>query len=82
MVGSEIFNYFYPNHVIIVYDYVDDNFSMIRNMFLKIFYEISNNKGKYEKVIIGKNIVNDNCDFVLVPKKVKKKVKTDSLMVI
>lgn len=54
----------------------------VRNMFLRIFYEISNNKGKYEKVIIGKNIVNDNHDFILVPKKVKKKVKTDSLMVI
>ncbi len=56
--------------------------SPIRNMFLRIFYEINNNKGKYDKVILGKNIVNDNCDFVLVPKKVKKKVKTDSLMLI
>ena len=54
--------------------------SPIRSMFLKIFYEINNNKGKYEKVIIGKNIVNDNKDFILVPKKVKKKVKTDNLM--
>jgi len=56
--------------------------SPIRNMFLKIFYEISNNKGKYSKVILGKNIVNDNSDFILVPKKIKKKTKTDSLMVI
>ena len=52
--------------------------SPIRNMFLKIFYEINNNKGKYEKVILGKNIVNDNRDFILIPKKVKRKVKTDN----
>lgn len=56
--------------------------SPIRNMFLKIFYEINNNKGKYEKVILGPNIVNDNNDFILVPKKVKTKTKTDSLMII
>ena len=56
--------------------------SPIRNMFLKIFYEINNNKGKYDKVILGKNIVNDNRDFTLVPKKVKKKVKIESLMII
>ena len=56
--------------------------SPIRNMFLKIFYEINNNKGKYSKVILGKNIVNDNSDFILVPKKVKKKIKTDSLITI
>jgi len=56
--------------------------SPIRNMFLKIFYEVSNNKGKYNKVILGQNIINDNRDFILVPKKVKKKVKTDSLMII
>ena len=49
--------------------------SPIRNMFLRIFYEINNNKGKYEKVILGNNIVNDNRDFILIPKKVKKKVK-------
>ena len=51
----------------------------IRNMFIKIFYEVGNNKDKYEKVILRSNIVNDNSDFILVPKKVKKKVKTDSM---
>ena len=56
--------------------------SPIRNMFLKIFYEINNNKDKYEKVILGKNIVNDNSDFILVPKKVKKKIKTDNSLTI
>lgn len=46
-----------------------------RNIFLKIFYEVANNPEKYEGVIIGKNIINDNNDFELVPKKVKRKIK-------
>ena len=41
---------------IIVYDYVDDNFSMIRNMFLK-------RKKAYEKV--GYEIIEDNCQMSL-----------------
>ena len=50
-----------------------------RNIFLKVFYEIANNPEKYESVIIGKNIINDNNDFELIPKKVKKKVKKTEL---
>lgn len=41
---------------IIVYDYVDDNFSMIRNMFLK-------RKKAYEKV--GYEIIENNCQMSL-----------------
>ena len=41
---------------IVVYDYVDDNFSMIRNMFLK-------RKKAYEKV--GYEIIEDNCQISL-----------------
>ncbi len=41
---------------IIVYDYVDDNFSMIRNMFLK-------RKKAYEKV--GYEVVENNCQLSL-----------------
>ncbi len=41
---------------IIVYDYVDDNFSMIRNMFLR-------RKKAYEKV--GYEIVENNCQMTL-----------------
>ena len=50
-----------------------------RNIFLKVFYEIANNPEKYESVVIGKNIINDNNDFELIPKKVKKKVKKAEL---
>lgn len=49
--------------------------SPTRNAFLRIFYEIGNNPEKYDSVIVGKNIVSDNNDFELVPKKVKKRVK-------
>ena len=48
-----------------------------RNVFLKIFYEIGNNPGKYNKVIIGNNIVKDNSDFELKTKKVKKRIKAE-----
>lgn len=48
-----------------------------RNVFLKIFYEIGNNPGKYNKVIIGNNIVKDNSDFELKSKKVKKRIKAE-----
>ncbi len=58
--------------------------SPIRNIFIKIFFDIANNPGKYEKLIIGKNIVKDNRDYELVPKKVKKRTKSknESLMII
>ena len=51
--------------------------SPTRNIFLKIIYEIANNPGKYESVIIGTNIMEDNNDFELIPKQVKRKIKTD-----
>ena len=44
--------------------------------FLKIFYEIGNSPETYGQIIIGKNIVNDNNDFILVPKSAKKRVLT------
>lgn len=49
----------------------------INNLFQDIFYEVANNIGKYEKVIIGSNIINNQRDFTLVEKKekVKKRVK-------
>ena len=47
----------------------------IKEMFMHIFYEIDNNPNKYEKIIIGKNILNDNRDYTLIPKKVKTKTR-------
>ena len=47
----------------------------IKQMFMHIFYEIDNNPDKYEKIIIGKNILNDNRDYTLIPKKVKTKTR-------
>ena len=41
---------------ILIYDYVDDNFSMIRNMFLK-------RKKAYEKV--GYEIIEDNYQMTI-----------------
>lgn len=46
------------------------------NMFLKIFKEIANNPGKYNKLVIGNNIMNDSTDYELVSKPVKKKTRT------
>lgn len=48
------------------------------NMFLRIFREIGNNPNKYNKLIIGDNIVDDPNDFKLVSVKTKKKTKTIS----
>ena len=50
----------------------------INNLFQEIFYEVANDVGKYEKVIIGPNIINNKRDFTLVEKKqqIKKRVKT------
>ena len=50
--------------------------SPVVKMFDKIYYEIDNNPDKYDKIIIGKNIVEDNTDFVLVPKKAKTRTRT------
>lgn len=49
----------------------------INNIFQEIFYEVGNNPNKYKSVIIGKNIINDNKDFQLVPRRnyTKKRVK-------
>ena len=48
------------------------------NMFLRVFREIGNNPNKYNKLIIGDNIVDDPNDFKLVSVKTKKKTKTIS----
>ena len=49
--------------------------STITNIFLHIFYEIANYPNKYSGIIIGKNIINDNHDFELIPKQTKKRIK-------
>ena len=49
--------------------------STISNIFLKIFYEIANNQGKYKEVVIGENILNDTTDFKLIPKEIKRRTK-------
>jgi hypothetical protein len=46
------------------------------NIFLKIFEDLGNNPDKYERIILGENILEDNADYKLVPKKVKKLTKT------
>ena len=38
----------------------------ITNLTLDIFYEIASEKNKYQKVIIGKNIINDPKDYLLI----------------
>ena len=45
----------------------------INNMFQEIFYEVGNNPGKYNKVTIGKNIIEDPFDFVLTNRISKKR---------
>lgn len=48
------------------------------NMFLKVFKEIGNNPNKYNKLIIGENIIDNPNDFELltIKKKTKKKINT------
>ena len=48
------------------------------NMFLKVFKEIGNNPNKYNKLIIGGNIIDNPNDFELLTtkKKTKKKINT------
>ena len=48
----------------------------VMNIFLKIFEDLGNNPDKYGKIVLGDNILKDNTDYKLVPKKVKKRVKT------
>ena len=50
----------------------------INTMFQEIFYEVANNPGKYQQVIVGHDIVSNNHDFTLIekPQKVKKRMKT------
>ncbi len=48
----------------------------VMNIFLKIFEDLGNNPDKYERIILGENILEDNADYKLVPKKVKKLTKT------
>ena len=50
--------------------------STVTKIFLKIFREIANNPNKYEKVIVGKNIIEDNSDFKLIIKEAKTKKLT------
>ena len=47
----------------------------INNIFEEIFYQIGNNPALYEKVIIGKNIIENPYDFELVERRTKKRVK-------
>lgn len=47
----------------------------INNMFQEIFYEVGNNQGLYDKVIIGKNIINDPFNFELIEKRTKKRIR-------
>ena len=49
--------------------------STINNVFQKVFYEVGNNPGIYEKVIFGKNIINDPLDFELVNARTKKRIR-------
>lgn len=53
----------------------------IRRIFTKVFYELDNNPGKYDKIIFGSNVLNDSHDFELVPKKVKIKTKKQEAIV-
>ena len=56
-------------------------FGPTRNIFLKVFYEINNNPGKYSKIVFGDNIMNDYNDFKLIPKKVKTRTKKQEAVV-
>lgn len=46
----------------------------LNNIFQEIFYEVGNNQGIYQSVIIGPNIINDNKDFILNKNKTKKRI--------
>ena len=48
----------------------------VMNIFLKIFEELGNNPDKYERIVLGDNILKDNTDYKLIPKKVKRRTKT------
>ena len=50
--------------------------NVVMNTFLKIFRKIGDNPDSYSKIIIGKNIINDNNDYELITRYVKKKCKT------
>ena len=39
--------------------------STVNNIFLEIFYQVANNQGKYDEIVIGNNILKDNHDFKL-----------------
>ena len=47
----------------------------INNMFQEIFYEVGNNPELYDKVVIGKNIIEDPFDFTLIERETKKRVR-------
>ena len=52
--------------------------SSLMGLFIRIFKEVGNNPGKYNKLIIGNNLINDPSDYKLVnqtKKKVKKKTE-------
>ena len=48
----------------------------VMNAFLKIFEELGNNPDKYERIVLGNNILKNNTDYQLIPKKNKKRTKT------
>lgn len=48
-------------------------------MFLKIFKEIGNNPGKYDKLVVGNNIMNDADDYQLLSTKTNTKKRTKTI---
>lgn len=52
--------------------------STVTNIFIEIFYELLSNPSKYNKLIIGENILNDKTDYVLEERHVKIKRLIDS----
>ena len=49
--------------------------TIITNIFENIFFEIGNDPGKYKEIILGQNILEDNTDYYLVPRLIKRRIK-------
>lgn len=49
--------------------------STISKIFLNIIYEVANNEGKYNEVILGKNIIDNQYDFELIEAKTKTRIR-------
>lgn len=48
----------------------------ISNLLTEVFYEVGNNPGKYNELILGRNILNNRQDYTLIESKNIKRVKT------